>query len=117
MLQTQGGFPTLRKSLLIKNISATLAKSFFSTNKFDVKRNPLTGSAKNKGLKNLKRIKNLCALNTNNRNLCSKIRNLNRAVQAKNLRSTILAREIWQSLYNNRHPSMLNLLGGNIMIM
>ncbi len=98
MLSANQGFPTLKRHLLIKNISATLAKSFFSNNKFNTKRNPLTGSAKEKGLKNLRRIKNLCALNNTPSNTCKQILNLNRAVSAKNLRARIIAKRLWNSL-------------------
>lgn len=107
MLQNQNGFPTLKTKLLIKNISATLAKSFLSSNIFNKKRNPLTGEAKNKGLKNIQRIKNLCSLNTNSK-VCNQIYNLNRTVKTKNLRSFIIAKQIWNSLRNN-NVTLMNI--------
>jgi hypothetical protein len=90
------GFPVLKHNYLLKDIGILLAKSFFSRNKFNTKRNPLTGSSKEKGEKNMYRLSALCSVKYNSP--CKKMSKLfNNVITQRNV---TLAKKNAEQLYN-----------------
>jgi hypothetical protein len=80
---TKYGIPLLKHRYLLRDIGILLAKSFISKNKFNTKRNPVTGAAKNKGIKDMHRLSVLCGLKYNSP--CARMKRLvNNIASAKN---------------------------------
>ena len=109
-LITSGIFPILKPRYMLKEFAAVMAKTFISNKPLNKKRNPINGEPleyRQKGLKDITRMKSLCKINRNrNKNikLCQLITNLSIAVNRKNKNQGLkIAREIKNGGHLNSH--------------
>jgi len=76
------GFPILQHKYLMKEVASVLVRSFISTNPLNTNRNPINGSKKEKGVKDIVRASVLCGMSKTN--VCNNIGKLIKNVQNMN---------------------------------
>jgi hypothetical protein len=81
-VSNSSGFPILQHKYLMKEVVSVLIRSFISSNRLNTNRNPINGSKKEKGIKDIVRASALCGINRTN--LCNNVGRLIRNVKNMN---------------------------------
>jgi hypothetical protein len=86
-VSNSSGFPILRHKYLMKEVASVLIRSFISSNSLNTNRNPINGSKKEKGVKDIVRASVLCGINKTN--ICNNILRLIKNVENMNKQKAI----------------------------
>ena len=81
-VSNSSGFPILQHKYLMKEVASVLIRSFISSNSLNTNRNPINGSKKEKGIKDIVRASALCSISKTN--VCNNLGRLVKNVQNMN---------------------------------
>jgi hypothetical protein len=102
-LSSRAHIPLLKYKYMLRETGSILIRSFISNNPLNTERNPINGTNKNKGLKNVKRLAALCQTYTNMPTICRELGPLEKLIsnsKKNNAIKFIRNQQIEQKIYN-----------------